>query len=94
MLNMISEGGTVTTYGLEDNTIYDITQTGGRGTLDVSAVWFEVKCGYIDGLQQTAPGQYSNQSGTVQYAFHVDDNLVDISISPGRMRTPGINNCS
>ena len=86
LLTMISEGGTVDTYGFDGSTIFDIPSTVGivgRGSAPASAVQFDVKCGYIEGLQQSDPGQYRIQNGTIQYAFHVDDNLTDIYVSPG-----------
>ncbi|KAF7792189.1 hypothetical protein EIP86_003221 [Pleurotus ostreatoroseus] len=82
LLTMTYEGGTVDTYGIEGSTIFDIPSTGGRSTVSASAVHFNVECGYIEGLQQSNPGQYRVQNGTIQYAFHVDDNLADIYVSP------------
>ncbi|KAJ3552046.1 hypothetical protein NM688_g4363 [Phlebia brevispora] len=74
--------GLIDVPGVEGNTIFDVLQLGGYETTQAQAVWFDVRCHYIDGLQQSSPGQYRIQNNTIQYAFHVDDNLEDIYISP------------
>ncbi|KAJ3550956.1 hypothetical protein NM688_g4962 [Phlebia brevispora] len=78
----LSEYGLLNIPGLEWNTIFDVVQVGGYETTRAQAVWFDVDCHNIDGLEQSHPGQYVIQNNTIQYAFHVDDSLEDIYIAP------------
>ena len=89
----LSEYGLLNIPGLEWNTIFDVVQVGGYETTRAQAVWFDVDCHNIDGLEQSHPGQYVIQNNTIQYAFHVDDSLEDIYIAPGESSPVNVRRC-
>lgn len=74
----------MSTYAFEHTANYGSVQSNAVGDGPVAAVEFDVSCRSIDGLRQTSAGYTFNADSSLTYSFHVDPDLNDIEISPGK----------
>ena len=78
---MILDPPVVYTSGVKRNTIFDQVSSDISGRVPVSAVQFHVNCKNVPGATQSST---MAQNRSLAYTFHVDDNLEDLEVVPGK----------